>query len=434
VIGNTNSIFGELHDVDLSSLQEELGDLFELKKGTAVVKKPTAGKEKVALISNDRNKNIAIRISQFRRMGQVALFETIEHMDPEKVLSVEAIEALLRCVPTVDELKILKEFTGVEDELDPTERFLMKVMRTKNFEGRLKVLRTARLFDYEAGLIKERSDVVTKACNEVLDSKHLGGVFELVLALGNTLNKKKTNGFRVGSLLKLVETKSNKGKITMLHYLASVMESRMSHLMEFKDELPTANEASGITVDAVATHFQQLQQIVHEATVGVGLVSPDVVERIAAGGDDLCSAPLDVKYATDFYIKANNHLASLEDDVQKMIDDSYRLQEYLSEKEMPASEILLVLDTFIKAFVHVLDDNARERRVATNAANKWKAKTAAGASKKKARTQSPQPAANATSFGEVVDDASKELLSAARQAKTIDAASHDLLQATKAGK
>jgi len=168
--------------------------------------------------------------------------------------------------------------------------------------------------------------------------------------------------------------------------------------------------------------------------VGVGLVSPDVVERIAAGGDDLCSAPLDVKYATDFYIKANNHLASLEDDVQKMIDDSYRLQEYLSEKEMPASEILLVLDTFIKAFVHVLDDNARERRVATNAANKWKAKTAAGASKKKARTQSPQPAANATSFGEVVDDASKELLSAARQAKTIDAASHDLLQATKAGK
>ena len=111
----------------------------------------------------------------------------------------------------------------------------------------------------------------------MLECTKLAGVFELVLALGNTLNKKKTNGFRVQSLLKLVETKSNKAKvqqqlcivtasahsdhafslqITMLHYLASVVESRMEHLIDFPDELPTIEEASGISVENVASTFQ----------------------------------------------------------------------------------------------------------------------------------------------------------------------------------
>ena len=51
--------------------------------------------------------------------------------------------------------------------------------------------------------------------------------------------------------------------------------------------------------------FQQLQAVVHESTVGVGLVNPNDVARIVAGEDVLATQKNHaVKYATKFYIKA----------------------------------------------------------------------------------------------------------------------------------
>jgi len=266
-------------------------------------------KKKANILSSDRSKNIEIRISQFKKIGFENLFNIIDTMDQENKLSIESVEALLRCIPEGDEEKELKKFDGPQSMLTEAEKFMMRIVQSTHFEPRLKVLRVSRLFDQEAVLISQKVEIVCKACKEVLECTKLAGVFELVLALGNTLNKKKTNGFRVQSLLKLVETKSNKAKITMLHYLASVVESRMEHLIDFPDELPTIEEASGISVENVASTFQALQSVVHDSTVGSGLVNPNVVARLAAGEDIYANANQAMKFATEFYIK--EHLFEL---------------------------------------------------------------------------------------------------------------------------
>ena len=81
----------------------------------------------------------------------------------------------------------------------------------------------------EIDILEKQVELVTSACAEVLACEKLGGadahvlsaatqqalagVFELVLALGNTLNAQRANGFRLNALLKLAETKSNKQEV-----------------------------------------------------------------------------------------------------------------------------------------------------------------------------------------------------------------------------
>ena len=44
-------------------------------------------------------------------------------------------------------------------------------------------------------------------------------------------------GFKIGSLLKLMETRANKPRMTLLHYLVDEAEKEDKHVLEFADEL-----------------------------------------------------------------------------------------------------------------------------------------------------------------------------------------------------
>ena len=67
-----------------------------------------------------------------------------------------------------------------------------------------------------------------------------------------------------------------------------------------------------------------------------------------------------------------------------------RLLEYLSETELPANDIMLILSTFTKAFKHVMDENAKERALQVKMAERWKKKAAAGQAKKKKAAAAPR--------------------------------------------
>ena len=99
VLNSTNSIFNELQDVDLSSLESELGDLFELKKAEPKEKKASVKEEKkkANILSSDRSKNIEIRISQFKKIGFENLFNIIDTMDQENKLSIEVTSIKVPC-------------------------------------------------------------------------------------------------------------------------------------------------------------------------------------------------------------------------------------------------------------------------------------------------------------------------------------------------
>lgn len=71
---------------------------------------------------------------------------------------------------------------------------------------------------------------VLEASKEVARSKKLKKLLEIILALGNYMNRGQRGnaiGFRITSLSRLADTKSSKNT-TLLHYLVDLLESKVS--------------------------------------------------------------------------------------------------------------------------------------------------------------------------------------------------------------
>lgn len=72
---------------------------------------------------------------------------------------------------------------------------------------------------------------VLEASKDVTRSRHLRKLLEIVLAFGNYMNRGQRGnalGFRINSLNKIIDTKSSiNKKITLLHYLAEVVEQKV---------------------------------------------------------------------------------------------------------------------------------------------------------------------------------------------------------------
>lgn len=76
-----------------------------------------------------------------------------------------------------------------------------------------------------------------EASREVARSRRLRRLLEIVLALGNYMNRGARGnaiGFRLASLNRLADTKSSAAKgTTLLHYLVQVLEKKVSNILDF---------------------------------------------------------------------------------------------------------------------------------------------------------------------------------------------------------
>ena len=75
---------------------------------------------------------------------------------------------------------------------------------------------------------------VHKGSQQIVRSKKLKKLLEIVLALGNYMNRGQrgnAKGFLITSLNNMVDTKSSLNRqVTLLHYLVEVLEKRVSTL------------------------------------------------------------------------------------------------------------------------------------------------------------------------------------------------------------
>lgn len=81
------------------------------------------------------------------------------------------------------------------------------------------------------GEVQPRIKSVMEASREVARSRRLRRLLELVLALGNYMNRGargNASGFRLASLNRLADTKSSAVKgTTLLHYLVEILEKKV---------------------------------------------------------------------------------------------------------------------------------------------------------------------------------------------------------------
>jgi hypothetical protein len=352
------SIWSKVDDtkvkVDAKALEEFFGAAVAEAKPAKAPTSPAAGKDGkehvITVLEPHRAQNLTILLSRFKQLSFVQLRKAIETLDTT-VLTPDNLKALLASVPTHDEIDLLKEHMDTPAEkLGKAEQFLIEMSRIPRLEERLDSILFYGQFQGRFVAAQQEVHVLRSACTEVRDNKRLLALLEYILAIGNYINgstfRGAAFGFKLDSLLKMLEVKSNDGRSTLMHYVVDALEASSQHqaLLEFMDDMPSVSAAARV---------QPLAQVTSDVgKLGTGLVN---IEKEVTQIDD--SSDKFVAVMTKFHSVAATKVAGLREAHAKMSESFKELLKFFCEDATETTENFFgLLQRFVSAFVQARQD------------------------------------------------------------------------------
>lgn len=237
----------------------------QLARGTSA----GAGGSTLSLLDPKRANNLSIILSRsklsFEQMRKAVLELNAE------ALPAEALCALLKCVPSQEELELVTSANVPAATLGLAERFVFHVGSIPRLQRRLECFLYMQRFN--AGLHALYTDVhaVRAAAERLRSSAALRRLLGTTLALGNKLNagsyRAGAEGFKTECLSRLAELRTNGTQGSLLQYAVSTLAAA-----------PTA-----AAVGAWGTEIaEQLDGVKRAAKLSPGEMADDVA-RFAAG-------------------------------------------------------------------------------------------------------------------------------------------------------
>ncbi|KAJ2780753.1 hypothetical protein GGI18_003790, partial [Coemansia linderi] len=198
--------------------------------------------DEVSVLEPKRAYNLNIMLGMLKKLTFADIRRALLRMDTG-VISENLLKQLLSFVPTPEERGLLSAFHGQPDRkrLARPDRFFLETMRVWRYEQRLRA--TVTWLTWPESFRDVQADVaaVMTASHAVSTSRHFPQVLEVVLSIGNFMNgsgfRGGAFGFRIASLNRLMDTKADDNKTTLLHFVASTVEDNFPDALEFLDEL-----------------------------------------------------------------------------------------------------------------------------------------------------------------------------------------------------
>lgn len=222
--------------------------------------------QEVTLLDPKKSMNLNIFLKQFRKPNEV-IIELIKAGDV-RGLGVEKLKGLLKLLPQQDEIEAIQSYEGEIDKLGNAEKFFHEIIQLPDFKLRIEMMLLKGDFNSQIGSVRPNIQVLTSVCRKLMDNESLKVFLRFVLHAGNFLNKGSSSGgaigFRISSLNKLLMTKSNTAKMTLLHYLVEEAQEKNKEALSFVDELlDPLQKASRFTLDGMLAEFETLKSNVN---------------------------------------------------------------------------------------------------------------------------------------------------------------------------
>lgn len=195
---------------------------------------------------------------------------------------------------------------------------------------------------------------VMEASREVARSRRLRKLLELVLALGNYMNRGargNASGFRLASLNRLADTKSSSVKgTTLLHYLVQVIEKKFKDLLKLDEDIPHVRDAAKVSLGEMDKDISMLRN-------GLTEVSREIEFNRSAGTPPPGDRFLPVM--REFHAQASVRFAELEDQFQDMKTRFDRAVRLFGEdgSVIQPDEFFGIFDSFLNSFTEARQDN-----------------------------------------------------------------------------
>ncbi|KAL4108075.1 hypothetical protein QTP88_018330 [Uroleucon formosanum] len=306
----------------------------------------------LSVIDGRRAQNCTILLSKLK-MSDEEIARVIMDMDTKDVLPLDMVEQLLKFTPGPDEAALLEEHSFDLDSLARADRFLYEISKIAHYDQRLRSLVYKKKFITWTGEVEGRTKIVMEASREVARSRRLRKLLEIVLALGNYMNKGARGnawGFRLSSLNRLTDTKSSSVRgITLLHYIVDMADKKFKDILLLEEDLPHVRGASKVSLAELEKDMSQLRNNLKEVEREIEFqrVQP------AVPGD------MFLPVMKEFLTTATCKFSELEDlfqDMKTRFDRAVRLFGEDNSTIQP-DDFFAIFDSFLTALYEARQDN-----------------------------------------------------------------------------
>ncbi|CAL1531259.1 unnamed protein product [Lymnaea stagnalis] len=321
--------------------------------------KSTKSKTQVlTVIDGRRSQNCTILLSKLKLTNE-ELSRAIMNVDEGEDLPKDMVEQLLKFVPTAEEVQLLSEYAHEIENMARADRFLFEMSKILHYEERLKALYFKKKFQERKVDCKQKIDAVFEASREVFRSRRLKKLLELVLAMGNFMNKGQRGsalGFKISSLGKMIDTKASTNKnMTLLHYLVELAEKKFPDLTKVEEEIPHVH-------DAAKVNFTDLDKEITNLRKGLQSIEKEVEffeKKLSISSQD--------KFVTvmkDFCTVAAYNFSSVEDSCNEMKQKYETILKAFCEdpKQIQPEDFFGCIDTFVTGMVDARHENEKFKK------------------------------------------------------------------------
>ncbi|XP_056674159.1 disheveled-associated activator of morphogenesis 2 isoform X2 [Monodelphis domestica] len=330
--------------------QKEMGSTEDLYLTTRKVKE-------LSVIDGRRAQNCIILLSKLK-LSNEEIRRAVLKMDEEEDLAKDMLEQLLKFIPEKSDVDLLEEHKHEIDRMARADRFLYEMSRIDHYQQRLQALFFKKKFQERLAETKPKVEALLLASRELTRSRQLKRLLEVVLAIGNYMNKGQRGGaygFRVSSLNKIADTKSSIDRnISLLHYLIMILEKNFPDILNIPAELQHLPEAAKVNLSELEKEINNIRKGLRAVEVELEYQKHQKRES----GDKF------IPIMSDFITVASFSFSELEDQLNEARDKFARALKHFGEPEgkMQPDEFFGIFDTFLQAFSEAQQDLDTMRR------------------------------------------------------------------------
>ncbi|XP_055261822.1 disheveled-associated activator of morphogenesis 2 isoform X3 [Moschus berezovskii] len=332
------------------SQQKELGSTEDIYLASRKVKE-------LSVIDGRRAQNCIILLSKLK-LSNEEIRQAILKMDEQEDLAKDMLEQLLKFIPEKSDVDLLEEHKHEIERMARADRFLYEMSRIDHYQQRLQALFFKKKFQERLAEAKPKVEAILLASRELIRSKRLARMLEVVLAIGNFMNKGQRGGaygFRVASLNKIADTKSSIDRnISLLHYLIMILEKHFPDILNMPSELQHLPEAAKVNLAELEKEVGNLRRGLRAVEVEL-----EYQKRQVRDPNDKF-----VPVMSDFITVSSFSFSELEDQLSEARAKFSKALTHFGEQDskMQPDEFFGIFDTFLQAFSEARQDLEAMRR------------------------------------------------------------------------